>query len=121
MAAPILDDDPGLQAVAKPFHGQAFIPQFSVEAFVSAVLPRLARFDQNRFQFFIDSPLQQLRADELRAVVHAQWGLVSHRQQVHPLDYDILRGIFPMTERIVELAHSLPQPCRILGGDLSCC
>src|SRR5690606_22939799 len=127
------------------------------KTFIGAVLPRLARFDQNRFQLFIHSPLQQLRADELRAVVHAQWELVSHKQQVHSLDYDILRGVLPMTdrvqhtsygswmaidiakdfnvvmvetadghtrcfrmansgqdhERIVELAHSLPQPCRI--------
>lgn len=72
MAAPVLNDDPGLKAVAEPFHGQTFISELPIEAFVGAVLPRLAWFDQDRFQLFIHSPLQQLRADELRAVVSAE-------------------------------------------------
>src|SRR5690606_7321425 len=49
MAAPVLNDDPGLRAVAEPFHGQTFISELPIEAFVGAVLPRLAWFDQDRF------------------------------------------------------------------------
>ena len=68
-AAQVFDDDPGFQAIAQPFHRQAFVAEFSVEALVGAVLPWLARLDQNRFEFFIHGPLQQLRAQKLRAVV----------------------------------------------------
>jgi len=58
VAAPVIDDDPGLQAVAEPFHGQAFIPEFSVKAFVGTVLPGFSWLDQYRFQLLAHSPLQ---------------------------------------------------------------
>src|SRR5690625_3538832 len=40
--APILDDDPCLQAITKPLHGQTLVTEFAVKAFIGAVLPRLA-------------------------------------------------------------------------------
>ena len=43
--APVLDDDLRLDPIAKPFCRQSFVPELAVEAFVRAVLPRLARVD----------------------------------------------------------------------------
>ena len=53
----------------EPFHRQTFIAKLSVETFIGSVLPWLARFDQNCFQFFINCPLQQLFAYELRPII----------------------------------------------------
>jgi DNA-binding transcriptional LysR family regulator len=43
---PILDDRACLLAGAEPLGAQAFVPQLAVEAFVGAILPRLARIDE---------------------------------------------------------------------------
>lgn len=72
--APILDDDPCLQAITKPLHGQTLVTEFAVKAFIGAVLPRLAGLNQNGTQVFIRRPLQQLCADELRTIVTAKIG-----------------------------------------------
>ena len=69
---PILNDDLGLQPVAEPFHGQAFIPELAVETFIGAVLPGLAWITQHRFQSFILDPSQQSQAYKLGAVVTVQ-------------------------------------------------
>lgn len=37
--APILNDHRGFRPGAKPFHGEAFVPEFAVEAFDHPVLP----------------------------------------------------------------------------------
>lgn len=70
--APILDDDPCLQAITKPLHGQTLVTEFAVKAFIGAVLPRLAGLNQNGTQVFIRRPLQQLCADELRTIVPSE-------------------------------------------------
>ena len=46
MPTPDFDQDARFDAVAKPFHVQALVAEFAVEALVVAVLPRLARIDQ---------------------------------------------------------------------------
>ncbi len=81
VATSVFDDDPGFQAIAEPFHRQAFVAEFSVKALVGAVLPWLARFDQNRFEFFIHGPLQQLRAHKLRTVVASK--VLGRAMQAH--------------------------------------
>ena len=46
MLPPLIDDGFRFDTVAKPFHRQAFIAEFAIEAFRRSVLPRLARIDQ---------------------------------------------------------------------------
>lgn len=72
VATPVLNDDPGLKAVVEPFHRRTFIAELPVETFIGTVLPWFAGFDQDRFQFFVNRPLQQLRTDELRTIVCAE-------------------------------------------------
>ena len=38
VATPVLNDYPGLQAVAEPFHGKAFIAELPIETFAGVVL-----------------------------------------------------------------------------------
>ncbi len=61
---PILDYGLRLDPVSEPFHGQAYIPEFPVEAFRRTILPRLVRIDQHRFDTLINDPFQQCRTDK---------------------------------------------------------
>ncbi len=66
---PVLNHDPGFDAIAEPFHGQAFIPELAVEAFVGPVLPWLTRINEDGFDLLFHRPFQQRRADKLRSIV----------------------------------------------------
>jgi len=72
MLTPLLDDDLGLGACTKPFHAQALVAEFAVEAFVAAILPRLARIDVRGVDASLVQPFEHSAADELGAVVRAQ-------------------------------------------------
>lgn len=72
MPTPILDHDLGFDAIPEPLNRQTLVPEFSVEAFVRSVLPRLTRIDQRSLDALLDHPLQQCRADEFRTVVSAE-------------------------------------------------
>jgi len=69
MRPPIVDHDPGLDAISEPFHRQALVAELAVETFVGAVLPRLARIDERGFDLLLKSPCQQRGTDEFGAVV----------------------------------------------------
>ena len=64
---PVLDHDPGFEAVPEPFDRQAFIAELAVEAFCCPVLPRLSRIDQRTFYPLRHEPFERRRADELGA------------------------------------------------------
>ena len=53
VSPPIFDHDPGFDAIATPFHGQTFVSELAVEAFVGAVLPGLARINEYRFNLLV--------------------------------------------------------------------
>src|ERR1700682_4661557 len=69
--APVFDDDLGLGSGTEPFEAQTFIAKLAVEAFVDAILPGLAGFDQRRVDALIYNPFEQRTRHELRAVVGA--------------------------------------------------
>ncbi len=70
---PVFDHHLGFDPVPEPLHGQAFVAELAVEAFVRAVLPRLAGIDQRRLDTFFAGPFEQRRTDEFRAIVNAEW------------------------------------------------
>ncbi len=70
--APLLDEDFGLGARAKPLPAQALVAELAVEAFVGSILPRLARIAERGIDAGLVQPLEQCAADELGAVVRAQ-------------------------------------------------
>src|SRR5205823_9719509 len=72
MAAPALDDRLGLRPRPEPFETQALVAELAIEAFVNAILPRLAGLDQCRVDALRDDPGQERFRHELRAVVAAQ-------------------------------------------------
>lgn len=72
VATPSLDHDLGLGTRAEPLQAEALVAQLAVEAFVAAVLRRLAGIDQRRADAAAVDPLANCAADELRAVVGAQ-------------------------------------------------
>ena len=57
--------------VVEHFHVEAFVPEFSVEAFAVRVLPWFARIDVYRFSASFIDPFFQCVGDKLRAVVAA--------------------------------------------------
>ena len=59
------DDYPCLCPTAEPFHVQALVPEFAVEALIDAILPWLARIDECRRDPLIGYPLQNGPRDEL--------------------------------------------------------
>src|SRR5512142_1576398 len=65
MLPPLLDDDLRLGACAKPFHAQALVAELAVEAFVAAILPRLAWIDQRGVDAGFVQPLEHGTTDEL--------------------------------------------------------
>src|SRR3974390_2104027 len=69
---PILDDRACLLAGAEPFGAQAFVPQLAVEAFVCAILPRLARVDEGGADSALLQPAQDRTAHEFWPIVRAQ-------------------------------------------------
>ena len=72
--APVFDDDLGLGSGAEPFETQTFIAELAVEAFVHAILPGLAWFDQRRVDALIGDPFEQRARHELRAVARQELG-----------------------------------------------
>ena len=63
--APGFDDDAGLAARAEPFDGQALVAEFAIEAFIGAVLPRLARIVEHRVS--TSTPIRPLRFRRIKA------------------------------------------------------
>ena len=59
MLPPLADDGFCFDAVAKPFHRQAFIAEFAVETFCRPVLPGLARIDQRNVKVLAGRPFEQ--------------------------------------------------------------
>src|SRR5271169_2862672 len=78
MPTPDFDQDPSLDAVAKPLHVQALVAELAVEALVGAILPRLARIDQGGVDLDLGEPYQDSVANEFRTVVRTQ----KHRRTV---------------------------------------
>lgn len=72
LPAPSLDHALGHGVRQEPFKVHAFAAELPVEAFVDAVLPRLAGDDHRGLDLLVGHPLQQGPSDELRAVVGAQ-------------------------------------------------
>ena len=70
--APILDDHLGFHPGAEPLHGEAFVPEFAVEAFDHPVLPGLAGIDEGNFKSLVRHPAQERLGDKLRTVVRTQ-------------------------------------------------
>ena len=75
---PGFDDHGSLLAGPELLQRQTLVAQLAVEAFVGAVLPRLARVAQGGCDARLGDPLQDGVADELRSVVraHEQWSAV---------------------------------------------
>lgn len=72
VTSPLLADDACLRAIAKVFHGQAFVTELAFEALIGAVLPRLARLRKCRMNALIARTLEQPGRYELRSVIHVQ-------------------------------------------------
>jgi hypothetical protein len=70
--SPPPDHHARLFPAAEPLDAQALVPDFAVEAFARAVLPRLARLDQAGLDAFIRDPLEQRERYELRVIVRTQ-------------------------------------------------
>src|SRR5690606_6990160 len=85
--------------------GQPFIANRAVKSLHVRVLLWLTGLDIFKPNTAAQSPRNNGRTEVFRAVVHAQWELVSHKQQVHSLDYDILRGVLPMTDRVQHTSY----------------
>jgi hypothetical protein len=66
VAAPWSDDDTGFRLGAKPLHRRSLLPQLTVEAFVRAVLPWLARLDVRCVDLGAGDSLRDGARDELR-------------------------------------------------------
>ena len=71
-SAPVFNDHFGLHPGAEPLHGEAFVPEFAVDALDHAVLPGLAGIDQGNFEPLIRHPAQERLGDKLRTVVRTQ-------------------------------------------------
>lgn len=50
---------------------EQLVPQFAIEAFIVAVLPRTSRFDEERLDADLVEPASQSLGDKLRAVVRS--------------------------------------------------
>src|SRR6476660_931545 len=72
MAAPGFDDHLRLASAAEPLEAQALVTEAAVEALVHAVLPRLTRIDQRRFDTRLLQPFEDRFAHEFGAIVHAE-------------------------------------------------
>lgn len=88
MAAPDLDEDVGLGAAAEVFHAEALVAELAVEAFVVAVLPRLAGVDQRGVNLGFGEPLQDGVAHELGSVIRPQEGWRALRADQAAQDID---------------------------------
>ena len=71
-APPLLDEDNGLRQRVEDLAVQELVPQLAVEALVVAVLPRTARFDEERLHTESGQPSPHELRRELRPVVRAQ-------------------------------------------------
>src|SRR5665213_3662447 len=69
---PVFDHHLGFDPVPEPLHGQTFVAEFAVEAFVGPVLPRLSWIDQRSLDTFFAGPFEQRRTDEFRAIIGPQ-------------------------------------------------
>ena len=74
MPAPRLNENAGFAATAEPLEAQTFFPEFAIEGFVRAILPRLARIDHRGVDAVFGEPLQNRLAHALRPTVGAQIG-----------------------------------------------
>src|SRR5579864_1464038 len=72
MAPPDFNQDASLGAAAEPFHVEALVAEFTVEALVGAVLPRFAGIDQGGVDLRLGEPFQDRFAHEFRSVIGAQ-------------------------------------------------
>src|SRR6476620_9829843 len=72
MAAPGFDDHLRLASAAEPLEAQALVTEAAVEALVHAVLPRLTRIDQRRFDARLLQPFEDRFAHEFGAIIRAQ-------------------------------------------------
>ena len=69
--SPVLDQHFRLSKCREDFAVQEFVPQFRVQAFAIAILPRTSRFDVKRFDADPAEPFSHVDCDELWAVVGA--------------------------------------------------
>src|SRR5215203_2698831 len=72
VSPPRLDTDLRIRAVAEPLQREMLVAELPVERFVGAVLPRLARVNERRFDLRRLEPPENRPSDELRSVVGAQ-------------------------------------------------
>src|SRR6476661_2973133 len=72
MAAPGFDDHLRFTSAAEPLEAQALVTEAAVEALVHAVLPRLTRIDQRRFDTRLLQPFEDRFAHEFGAIIRAQ-------------------------------------------------
>ena len=88
-APPLLDEDNGLRQRVEDLAVQELVPQLAVEALVVAVLPRTARFDEERLHTESGQPSPHELRRELRPVVRAQMlgRAVAHEQVGEHFDH----------------------------------
>jgi len=72
--SPVLNDDLGFAAVAKPLDVETFIAKFAIERLIGAILPGLAGIDEGRIDAIVQQPFENGVAYELWAVVRPQDG-----------------------------------------------
>jgi hypothetical protein len=86
MPSPRLDQDLRIHQVPEPLHAQAFVPELAVEAFIGAVLPRLARIDMSNVDALGKNPLQYRSGNKFRPVVrshHPRCTVNAHQPRQH--------------------------------------
>lgn len=66
---PVFDFNFYFNAIAEPFHCQAFIPELPFEAFRYSILPRLSRMNQYRLDSLFCYPFQQGLTYKFRTIV----------------------------------------------------
>lgn len=69
---PLLDHDLRLDARSEPFQTQAFVPEFTVEALLSTVLPWLAGVAERHVHAVLCCPALDRAGHKLRPVVGTQ-------------------------------------------------
>lgn len=72
VTSPLFDHNLRFRASSKPLKARAFVPELAVEAFVRAVLPRLARIVERHLHAVLRGPLQDSPRHEFWAVVRTQ-------------------------------------------------
>jgi hypothetical protein len=72
LAPEVFDQDFGINAIFKPLHTEAVVPELAVKGFVHPIQPWLPGVNVGGVEVGLCQPAQNRSGDELRAIVTAQ-------------------------------------------------